>query len=277
MKKNFINLVKGFNLMKSIYLLFIFIFVFSLFSQIVFAKDRRTEKACMDNREIAEEKGFDCAEVGKTNRNDDGKSPLQEILDLRNKNKKTGENSNKKTTTTGTKNNTSGTKSTKASYQCRQYDNCWIINFDYSGSKGYAKRAKVINRGQENPQHTKTLNKLGKMDAFFRYYKVDAMCYTGTSSNRTFSMWYRHDGQGNQQFPTGKMQGEDCLPIDINTVEAKFVKGEWKVVDKNQWIFSFKNNEIAARDAECSIRNYNLTRVCWAGGGRSKSNQYMRK
>lgn len=92
-----------------------------------------------------------------------------------------------------------------------------------------------------------------------RNYRFTEQCFIGRP-NPSMTYWKR----GND-VPSGGMPGDDCINNNPATTQARFVGGEWKIVDGSHWMLSFGNREQEARKAEEVIRNYNLGSQCYVG------------
>jgi hypothetical protein len=72
----------------------------------------------------------------------------------------------------------------------------------------------------------------------------------------------------------------DCLCFNTDRAAVVFTRGEWKVVDTNQQMFSFGSNEQDAIRALDIIRKYRFDATCFAGRpfpretGSAKTSQY---
>jgi len=62
--------------------------------------------------------------------------------------------------------------------------------------------------------------------------------------------------------PSGK---EDCIRFDPATLNARQVKGRWKIVDGDHWLFDFGSNQAAARQSLKVISHYRMDRACFVG------------
>jgi hypothetical protein len=58
---------------------------------------------------------------------------------------------------------------------------------------------------------------------------------------------------------------EDCINFNWNNVEARFVGGEWKVVEGTHWMLSFGGRAAEAARAANIIRHYRFTQHCFIG------------
>ncbi len=57
----------------------------------------------------------------------------------------------------------------------------------------------------------------------------------------------------------------DCVRFDPAALGVRQVKGRWKIVDGDHWLFDFGPNQAAARQSLKVIRHYRMDRVCSAG------------
>lgn len=58
---------------------------------------------------------------------------------------------------------------------------------------------------------------------------------------------------------------KDCLRLRTDALSVEFVRGEWKIVDSNSWVFSFGTKEQYARRALEVIHEYRFDAVCFVG------------
>jgi hypothetical protein len=104
-----------------------------------------------------------------------------------------------------------------------------------------------------------------------RSYRFTQQCFIGRP-NASMSYWKKGSG-----IPSNGYPGDDCVNNNPDTTQARYVGGEWKLVDGSHWMLSFGSNEAEARQAEEVVRNYRLNRQCWVsrGGGGSKLNYWL--
>lgn len=103
-----------------------------------------------------------------------------------------------------------------------------------------------------------------------KHYRMNQSCFVGRP-DPSFQYMLRSGTA-----PAGAMAGEDCVSFNPATAEAKFVGGEWKIVDGSHWMFSFGTKEDEARQALAIIKKYGFTKSCFVGRPHA-SFQYMRK
>jgi hypothetical protein len=58
---------------------------------------------------------------------------------------------------------------------------------------------------------------------------------------------------------------KDCLRFDPVALGVRQVKGRWKIVDGDHWLFDFGPNPAAARQSLNVIRHYRMDRACFIG------------
>ncbi len=58
---------------------------------------------------------------------------------------------------------------------------------------------------------------------------------------------------------------EDCIPFDPKGIEVEKVRGSWKIVEGNHWMFDFGPNRPEAVTALNIIKNYGMNQVCYVG------------
>ncbi len=103
-----------------------------------------------------------------------------------------------------------------------------------------------------------------------RHYRMDSVCYAGRPNPGMTYLLSRG------RAPRGSYRGEDCVSFNPNRVQAKYIKGRWKVVDGNHWVFDFGKKGDAARQAVQIIRKYGFRKSCFVG--RPKPDfKYLRK
>ncbi len=57
----------------------------------------------------------------------------------------------------------------------------------------------------------------------------------------------------------------DCVRFDPATVSIHQVKGNWKIVDGDHWLFDFGPSQAAAHQSLNVIRHYRMDRLCFIG------------
>jgi len=103
-----------------------------------------------------------------------------------------------------------------------------------------------------------------------KHYRMNQMCFVGRP-DPSFQYMLRSGTA-----PAGAMAGEDCVSFNPSTTEAKFVGGEWKIVDGSHWMLSFGTKEDEARQALAIIKKYGFTKSCFVGRP-DPSFKYLRK
>lgn len=58
---------------------------------------------------------------------------------------------------------------------------------------------------------------------------------------------------------------EDCIRFDPAALGVRQVKGRWKIVDGDHWLFDFGPNQAAARQSLKVISHYRMDRTCFVG------------
>jgi phosphohistidine phosphatase SixA len=58
---------------------------------------------------------------------------------------------------------------------------------------------------------------------------------------------------------------EDCLPFSPGAITVKKVNNSWKIVEGNQWLMDFANQEAEARQALKIIQAYGYNETCYVG------------
>jgi hypothetical protein len=92
-----------------------------------------------------------------------------------------------------------------------------------------------------------------------KFYKMDSQCYVGRPNP---GMQYFLVG-GNA--PAGPFQGEDAIPFNPNTTEAKQFGTDWKVVDGDHAMLAFGSSEANAKLAVNIIKKYGFSYICFVG------------
>ena len=92
-----------------------------------------------------------------------------------------------------------------------------------------------------------------------RHYRFTQQCFLGRPGP-SMTYWKR----GNT-VPSNGYPGDDCINNDPDTTQARWVSGEWKLVDGSHWMVSFGSNENEARQGEELVRYYRLNRQCFVG------------
>lgn len=101
-------------------------------------------------------------------------------------------------------------------------------------------------------------------------YQLNQQCFVGRP-NASFK-YFLTDGQA----PTGEMGNEDCLDFNPNNISVQQIQGRWKIVEGNNWMFDFENNEQEARQAFAVIQKYGFTKTCFVGRPNPEM-QYLRR
>ena len=92
-----------------------------------------------------------------------------------------------------------------------------------------------------------------------KHYRMNSQCFVGRP-NPPFEYWL-----SSGKAPAGPFPGEDRIPFNPSTVEAKNVGGRWKIVDGNSWLFDFGTNQAHATSALNLIKKYGFNSVCYVG------------
>ncbi|HHE32836.1 MAG TPA: hypothetical protein ENL07_09520 [Chlorobaculum parvum] len=92
-----------------------------------------------------------------------------------------------------------------------------------------------------------------------KHYKMNQSCFVGRPDPSFTYLLVKGKA------PKKRMQGEDCVSFNPNTIEVKKINGRWKIVDGSHWIFDFENKEDEARTAFAIIKKYGFTRTCYVG------------
>ena len=90
-----------------------------------------------------------------------------------------------------------------------------------------------------------------------QHYGFNRSCYVGRPNPSMH--YFLVDGNA----PEGGMNGEDCLRIDPDRIEAAHVRGSWKLVQGSRWLMDFADSEEEARQALWVVRHHGFTRTCY--------------
>jgi hypothetical protein len=80
----------------------------------------------------------------------------------------------------------------------------------------------------------------------------------------------------NNNAPSGRIRGEDCLSFNPNNLEVRRINGNWKIVDGSNWMFDFGSNQAEARQSLEIIKNKGFTQSCFVGRP-NPSLEYLRQ
>lgn len=92
-----------------------------------------------------------------------------------------------------------------------------------------------------------------------RHYRFTQQCFLGRP-NASMTYWKR----GND-VPSGNYADDDCIGNNPDSTQARFVGGQWKIVDGGHQMLAFGPRENEARQAEELIRHYRLNQQCFVG------------
>jgi hypothetical protein len=106
--------------------------------------------------------------------------------------------------------------------------------------------------------------------AIIQKYRMNQVCFVGRP-NPPFQYMLV---SGNS--PVGALGGEDCVSFNPATTTVQQIKGSWKVVDGNHWMFDFGVNKAEAEQTLAIIKKYGFTHSCFVGRTGSKFT-YLRK
>jgi len=65
--------------------------------------------------------------------------------------------------------------------------------------------------------------------------------------------------------PRAEVIREDCIAFDPGRISVEQLRGSWKVVEGNHWLFDFGGNRDEARSAYRIIRHYRMNQSCFVG------------
>ncbi len=92
-----------------------------------------------------------------------------------------------------------------------------------------------------------------------QHYKMDSQCFVGRPNAPM--QYYLVNGKA----PVGPFPGEDAIPFNPKTTEAKQINGAWKVVDGDHWMLDFGKSEANANEAVSIIKKYEFNNICFVG------------
>lgn len=127
----------------------------------------------------------------------------------------------------------------------------WLFDF---GSKKYEaeKALRIIKHYKMNQSCF-----VGRPDPSFSYLLISGLPPAGP---------YRH----------GPFESDDCVFINLETLEVKNIGNSWKIVTGSQLLFDFGNKESEARQALAIIKKYRFNNSCFVGRP-DPSFKYLRK
>ncbi|MDM8517238.1 hypothetical protein QUF76_13635 [Desulfobacterales bacterium HSG16] len=103
-----------------------------------------------------------------------------------------------------------------------------------------------------------------------KHYGMTKSCFVGRPKASFQYMLANNKG------PSGTFPGEDCISFNPNTIAVKKVRGRWKIVDGNHYMFDFDNKKAEAKQAFAIIKKYGFNKSCFVG--RPDPNfEYLRK
>jgi len=95
--------------------------------------------------------------------------------------------------------------------------------------------------------------------SIIKHYKMNQVCFVGRP-HPSFQYLLV-----NGKAPKGRMRGEDCVCFNLKNIMVKRIRGHWKIVDGNHWIFDFGNKKSEAYKAIRIIKKYGFTCVGYVG------------
>jgi hypothetical protein len=57
----------------------------------------------------------------------------------------------------------------------------------------------------------------------------------------------------------------DCIPYDLQRVQAKQIDGRWKIVDGDHWIVDFDSVRVNAIKSVSALEYYKMNQICFVG------------
>lgn len=92
-----------------------------------------------------------------------------------------------------------------------------------------------------------------------KHYRMNKQCFVGRPG---LSMEYY---LVNNSAPTGSLQGEDCVSPNPANIQAKKIKGRWKIVEGSHWIMDFGAKASEAKKAFKIIRKDGFRHFLFVG------------
>lgn len=92
-----------------------------------------------------------------------------------------------------------------------------------------------------------------------KHYGMNSQCFVGRP--HPSMEFYLVDGEA----PAGAMPGEDAISFNRADVEVQYVRGSWKVVERNRWIMDFGQAQSEARQALSYILYHEFRYICFVG------------
>lgn len=92
-----------------------------------------------------------------------------------------------------------------------------------------------------------------------KHYGMNHLCFVGRPDA---SMEYL---LVNGQPPEGYCSGEDCTPFDLDKIEVKYTGGAWKIVEGDNWLMHFGDEQGEAWQSWRIIKYHKFTHICFVG------------
>ena len=97
----------------------------------------------------------------------------------------------------------------------------------------------------------------GRALAVIAFYHLDEICRAGrANSNLAF---FRSSGE----VPRTSMNGEDCVDVNTDKVQAVQRDDDWKVVDGDRELYDYGSDQTGAVQAATAIKTLSLNRRCY--------------
>ncbi|MBX9688609.1 MAG: hypothetical protein K2X27_18010 [Candidatus Obscuribacterales bacterium] len=91
-------------------------------------------------------------------------------------------------------------------------------------------------------------------------YKMNEICFVGRNAGVPM-MYFLSDGQA----PAGKIEGEDSIAFDNDSIKAELIDGRWKLTCGNMWMKDFGSSKESAEEAVLELKYYGFKRQCFVG------------
>ena len=93
--------------------------------------------------------------------------------------------------------------------------------------------------------------------AVIKHYKMNRSCFVGRPDAS-----FNYLLVGNNA-PVGDMKGQDCIKFNPAQIQVKEVKGSWKIVQGDMWMYDFGNKKDEAVQSYNMIKKYGFTNQCF--------------
>ena len=141
----------------------------------------------------------------------------------------------------------------------RLKEDCISFNWKTIKVKKLQGRWKIVDGNHWIMDFKQKVGEARKALSIIKRYRMNSICFVGRPDP---SMTYF---KTNGKAPVGKMAGEDAIAFNPTKIEAKKVKGRWKIVEGSHWIMDFDQKAAEAKKALAIIRRYGFNHICFVG------------